>query len=189
MAEPALVRLDVATPEAMSALGRDLAGVVRAGDLLLLTGDLGAGKTTLTRGLGAGLGVRGEVTSPTFVIARVHPPLADGPALVHADAYRLGGLDELADLDLEASLAESVTVVEWGAGLAEGLSAERLEVELHRSRGEDAVSETRTVVLRGVGGRWRGVDLVTLSRRCAGVRPRLAHDHVNLPGSTTGDLT
>jgi tRNA threonylcarbamoyladenosine biosynthesis protein TsaE len=165
VAEPAPVHLDVPTPEAMRALGRDLAGVVRAGDLLLLTGDLGAGKTTLTRGLGSGLRVRGEVTSPTFVIARVHPPLGDGPALVHADAYRLGGLDELADLDLEASQAESVTVVEWGAGLAEGLSAERLEIELHRPHGEQVARETRAVVLRGVGERWRSVDLTALLRR------------------------
>ena len=86
----------------------------------MLTGELGAGKTTFTQGLGEGLGVRGAVTSPTFVIARVHPSEVGGPALVHVDAYRLGGIDELDDLDLDASLDEAVTVVEWGTGIAEG---------------------------------------------------------------------
>ena len=95
---------------------------------MLLSGELGAGKTTLARGLGAGLGVRGDVTSPTFVIARVHPSLTGGPALVHVDAYRLGGLAEVDDLDLDASLDESVTVVEWGEGKVEGLAEDRLEV-------------------------------------------------------------
>ena len=87
-----------------------------AGDLVILSGDLGAGKTTLTQGIGAGLGVRGEITSPTFVIARVHPSLVGGPPLVHVDAYRLGGIDELDDLDLDTSLDDAVTVVEWGEG-------------------------------------------------------------------------
>ena len=127
--------LRVATAEGMRALGVELAGLLRAGDLVVLSGGLGAGKTTLTRGIGAGLGVRGDVTSPTFVIARVHPALSDGPALVHVDAYRLGSLAEVDDLDLDASLAESVTVVEWGEGMVEGLSAERLLVRLERPRG------------------------------------------------------
>jgi tRNA threonylcarbamoyladenosine biosynthesis protein TsaE len=117
------------------AVGERLAGLLRAGDLVLLAGELGAGKTTLTQGIGTGLGVRGEVTSPTFVIARVHPPAAGGPPLVHADAYRLGGVAELDDLDLEASLDDAVTVVEWGEGLAEGLADDRLEVVLSRSTG------------------------------------------------------
>jgi tRNA threonylcarbamoyladenosine biosynthesis protein TsaE len=137
-----------------TALGRRLAGLVRAGDLVLLAGDLGAGKTTLTRGLGAALGVRGEVTSPTFVIARVHPSLTGGPALVHVDAYRLGSLAEVDDLDLETSLDESVTVVEWGSGKAEGLSEDRLEIVLHR--GSDEADETRTATIRPVGPRWAG---------------------------------
>jgi tRNA threonylcarbamoyladenosine biosynthesis protein TsaE len=93
----------------------------------VLTGSLGAGKTTFTQGLGAGLGVRGAITSPTFVIARVHPSEIGGPALVHVDAYRIGGIDELDDLDLDTSLDQAVTVVEWGEGLAEGLSDSRLE--------------------------------------------------------------
>src|SRR6476469_3575413 len=131
-ASPRSVQLIVNSPEHMGELGRRLAKLLRAGDLVMLSGELGAGKTTLARGLGAGLGVRGDVTSPTFVIARVHPSLTGGPALVHVDAYRLGDLAEVDDLDLDASLAESVTVVEWGGGKVEGLSADRLEVEIHR---------------------------------------------------------
>jgi tRNA threonylcarbamoyladenosine biosynthesis protein TsaE len=126
----------VATAEHMHELGRRLARLSRAGDLLVLTGELGAGKTTLVQGIGDGLGVRGDVTSPTFVIARVHPALDGGPALVHADAYRLGGAVELDDLDLDASLEESVTVVEWGAGLAEGLTDSWLDVRIDRLRGD-----------------------------------------------------
>jgi tRNA threonylcarbamoyladenosine biosynthesis protein TsaE len=137
----------VPTDEAMRDLGRRLAGLLRAGDLVLLSGPLGAGKTTLTQGLGEGLNVRGPITSPTFVIARVHPALAGGPPLVHADAYRLGGLDELDDLDLD--LQDAVTVVEWGGGIAEGLSDDRLEIVIERGE-----SEERTVTLAGVGSRW-----------------------------------
>ena len=139
-------------------LGRRLGGLLRAGDLVVLTGGLGAGKTTLTRGLGEGLGVRGPVTSPTFVIARVHPSLVGGPLLVHADAYRLGGVAELDDLDLDADLETAVTVVEWGAGLAEGLAEDRLEVSLVA----DPATEERTLEVRTVGSRWDGVDVESL---------------------------
>ncbi|MEV0404501.1 tRNA (adenosine(37)-N6)-threonylcarbamoyltransferase complex ATPase subunit type 1 TsaE [Actinoallomurus sp. NPDC050550] len=131
----------------MRELGRRLAGALRAGDLVVLSGPLGAGKTTLTQGLGEGLKVRGPITSPTFVIARVHPSLAGGPSLVHADAYRLGGLDEVDDLDLD--LQDAVTVVEWGEGLVEELSEDRLEVTIERGD-----SEERTVRIAGVGARW-----------------------------------
>ncbi len=145
--------LDVPTPEAMQALGRRLAAQLRPGDLLVLSGGLGAGKTTLVQGIGAGLGVRGTVTSPTFVIARVH---RDGSVpLVHVDAYRLGSVAEVEDLDLDASLEESVTVVEWGEGLVEGLSGSRLEIAIERPSG--AGGETRRVTVRGVGGRWERV--------------------------------
>lgn len=139
---------------AMRGLGRHLAGQLRAGDLVLLTGELGAGKTTLAQGIGIGLGVRGAVTSPTFVIARVHPAVGDAgrPALVHVDAYRLGSLDEVDDLDLDASLEDSVTLVEWGEGKAEGLADDRLEVIISRS--PDPADETRTVRITGVGPRW-----------------------------------
>lgn len=156
---PATVQ--VPTSEAMEELGRRLAALLRAGDLVVLSGDLGAGKTTLTRGLGSGLDVRGAVTSPTFVISRVHPANGGGPALVHVDAYRLGSLAEVDDLDLDASLDEAVTVVEWGQGLVDVLAADRLEVLLTRSRGGQGTGqdELRTVELRGVGQRWSGIPL------------------------------
>lgn len=154
------VGLDVPTAEDMRALGVRLATVLRAGDLVVLAGDLGAGKTTLTRGIGEGLGVRGAVTSPTFVIARVHPAAGARPPLVHVDAYRLDDLAEVDDLDLDASMDESVTVVEWGEGKVEGLAASRLHLTLRR--GEDETDETRTVTVRPVGARWVGVDLACL---------------------------
>ena len=141
----------IATDVAMRDLGRQLAGLLRAGDLVILTGPLGAGKTTLVQGIGAGLGVRGPVTSPTFVIARVHPVVSgSGPPLVHADAYRLGSISEVDDLDLDTDAAAAVTVVEWGAGLAEGLAEDRLEIMIE----PDADSDVRTVQLNGHGARW-----------------------------------
>jgi tRNA threonylcarbamoyladenosine biosynthesis protein TsaE len=183
----------VATAEQMRELGRRLASVLRAGDLVILSGGLGAGKTTLTKGIGDGLGVRGPITSPTFVIARVHPPAGgtaaggtaaagpggpgrsgsrSGPALVHVDAYRLGSALELDDLDLDTDIASAVTVVEWGDGLAEGLSADRLEITITSvaTAGAGAADEDggddpndadlpRTVRISGVGQRWEGVDL------------------------------
>ena len=142
--------------------GVALAGVLRRGDLVILSGDLGAGKTTLTKGIGAGLGVRGEITSPTFVIARVHPPLNEGLPLVHVDAYRIGGIDELDDLDLDTDLDDAVTVVEWGEGVAEGLADERLELRLLRAVGDDGTGEDddpREVVIQPVGLRWLDAGL------------------------------
>ncbi|WP_166657816.1 tRNA (adenosine(37)-N6)-threonylcarbamoyltransferase complex ATPase subunit type 1 TsaE [Microbacterium saccharophilum] len=114
----------------MEAFGRAIGAELRAGDLVVLTGPLGAGKTTLTRGIAAGLGVRGPVQSPTFVIARTHPSLVDGPPLVHVDAYRLGSPAELDDLGLDYD--NSVTIVEWGRGMVEGLVDSWWEVELDR---------------------------------------------------------
>jgi len=128
--------------------GRRLAGLLRAGDLVLLIGPLGAGKTALTQGIGAGLGVRGPVVSPTFVIARSHT--GGRLPLVHVDAYRLGSLAEVDDLDLDVSVADSATVVEWGAGLVEQLADARLEVLLDRRPD----SQVRTAELRPVGGDW-----------------------------------
>jgi tRNA threonylcarbamoyladenosine biosynthesis protein TsaE len=137
----------VPTAADMHALGRRIAGVLRAGDLLVLTGPLGAGKTALVQGIGAGLQVRGTVVSPTFVIARVHR----GPLpLVHVDAYRLGSLDEVDDLDLDVDTADAVTAVEWGAGLVEQLADARLEIAI--ARAED--SEQRTVRLFPHGADW-----------------------------------
>jgi tRNA threonylcarbamoyladenosine biosynthesis protein TsaE len=188
MSEKESVSLTVSTAAEMHALGRSLATALRAGDLVILSGGLGAGKTTLTQGIGAGLGVRGPVTSPTFVIARVHPPAATAatagpgdamadlaaprPALVHADAYRLGSVLELDDLDLDTDTASSVTVVEWGEGMAEGLAADRLEIAIATDPpvagtpagqageiADPAVDMPRTVRISMVGARWEGVEL------------------------------
>jgi tRNA threonylcarbamoyladenosine biosynthesis protein TsaE len=158
----AAVERVAATADDAREIGRRLAGVLRRGDLVILTGELGAGKTTLAQGLGEGLQVRGSVTSPTFVISRVHPSLVDGPALVHVDAYRLGGVAELDDLDLDASLDDAVTVVEWGEGVAEELAEDRLEVHLTRSSGDQ--DETRQVRVTPVGDRWSGVGLADALR-------------------------
>ncbi|MCZ4499198.1 MAG: tRNA threonylcarbamoyladenosine biosynthesis protein TsaE [Marmoricola sp.] len=145
------------TPEDTQEAGRRLAALLAAEDLLILTGDLGAGKTTFTQGLADGLGVRGPITSPTFVIARVHPSLVGGPALVHVDAYRLGDSAELDDLDLDTDLDTAVTVVEWGSGLAEALSSDRLELVLER-----AADDVRTLRVTPVGARWLGVDVAAV---------------------------
>jgi tRNA threonylcarbamoyladenosine biosynthesis protein TsaE len=140
-------RLVVPDPEAMHALGVRLGRLLRAGDLVVLTGPLGAGKTTLTRGIGEGLGVRGPVSSPTFVLARTHPSLVGGAPLVHVDAYRLASAAELDDLDLD--FEASVVIVEWGAGMVDGIADSVLEVRIAR---ED--DDTRTVELDGSGPRW-----------------------------------
>ncbi|MFE3602076.1 tRNA (adenosine(37)-N6)-threonylcarbamoyltransferase complex ATPase subunit type 1 TsaE [Streptomyces sp. NPDC059096] len=168
--DPVTLTVTIGSPERMTELGLRLAALLRPGDLVMLTGELGAGKTTLTRGLGEGLGVRGAVTSPTFVIARVHPSLTGGPALVHVDAYRLGGgLDEMEDLDLDVSLPDSVVVVEWGDGKVEELSDDRLHVVIDRVVGgaepvpDDGEDDRRTVTLTGIGGRWAETDLASLA--------------------------
>jgi tRNA threonylcarbamoyladenosine biosynthesis protein TsaE len=148
--------IQVPTAADMRALGRRLGTVLRAGDLVVLSGPLGAGKTTLVQGIGDGMAVRGPVTSPTFVIARVHPALAGGPGLVHVDAYRLGSVAEVDDLDLDASLDDCVTVVEWGEGLVEGLAADRLDISIEMSPA-GADHDWRTVAMTGIGQRWESV--------------------------------
>lgn len=136
----------IATSAAMNDLGRELATMLEPGDLVILDGPLGAGKTTLTRGLGEGLGVRGPVTSPTFVIARFHP----GPTpLLHVDAYRVGSLDELDDLDLDHDTAAAITVVEWGAGRAEGLADTHLLITIERRDDDSRLVTLTPSVARG----------------------------------------
>ncbi|MFC4394911.1 tRNA (adenosine(37)-N6)-threonylcarbamoyltransferase complex ATPase subunit type 1 TsaE [Arthrobacter sedimenti] len=167
------------TAEQTHAFGTRLAGVLRAGDLLVLSGELGAGKTTFTQGLGEGLGVRPGIISPTFVLVRIHPnlpggPRPGGPDLVHVDAYRLGSAAEIDDIDLENTMDSSVTVVEWGHERVEHLSESRLEIDLHRAIGLGGIGlgttrpgtsvnldfdgedtdEPRTIVMRGYGPRW-----------------------------------
>jgi len=140
--------MELKTPEDTRELGRSLAPLLRAGDLIVLVGPLGAGKTQLTQGIGAGLGVRGAVTSPTFVISRIHP--GGRLPLVHADAYRLGDVAEVDDLDLDADVDAAVTVVEWGAGLVEQLTDAYLEIRLDR----DEDSDVRVATLVPHGGDW-----------------------------------
>ncbi|WP_297080936.1 tRNA (adenosine(37)-N6)-threonylcarbamoyltransferase complex ATPase subunit type 1 TsaE [uncultured Demequina sp.] len=158
------VTLEIADAEAMRGLAHDrVAPLLRAGDLVILTGDLGAGKTTFTQGLGAALGVRGDVASPTFIIARTHPSLGDGPDLVHVDAYRLSSLAELDDLDLDTALEEAVTVVEWGEDAA-ALSDDRLHLTITRDRGgevdmNDPSGGVRVVAVTAHGARWDGIEL------------------------------
>lgn len=156
-----MTELVIPDPDAMQRFAAVVAAQLRAGDVVLLTGELGAGKTTFTRGLGAALAVRGTVTSPTFVLARTHPR-ADGAPLVHVDAYRLSDAAELDDLDID--FASSITVVEWGAGLIEHLVDDWLSLTIERPRGAEqptldhdadaAAIEPRTVTVTGVGDRW-----------------------------------
>jgi len=166
------MRLDVPDTTAMEAFGRDLGASLRAGDLVVLTGPLGAGKTTLTRGIGEGLGVRGPVQSPTFVLARTHPSLVGGAPLVHVDAYRLGSAEFLDDLDLD--FAHAVVVVEWGAGLLDDVAESWLEIEIERPEGVDddevtdvadaeelGADEPRSIEVRGYGPRWAGSPFET----------------------------
>ena len=161
------MRIDVPDTAAMEAFGRQLGTTLRAGDLVVLTGPLGAGKTTLTRGVGEGLGVRGPVQSPTFVLARTHPSVVGGPPLIHVDAYRLGSAELLDDLDLD--FAHAVVVVEWGAGLLDDVTESWLDVVIERDEGTgtnqvaDAADaeflgadEPRRVDVRGYGPRWAG---------------------------------
>lgn len=176
-AETAYRKLIIDTSESMHELGVRLGEVFNRGDLVILTGPLGAGKTTLSRGIGEGLRVRGPVTSPTFVLARTHPSLADGPPLVHVDAYRLGSAAELDDLDID--FEHSVVLVEWGDGMVD-LPEAWLHIVIERPMGAgvgvgavtDAVSseqqmhdpavhesdEPRSVIITGYGERWRGVS-------------------------------
>ena len=145
------MELEIKTPEDMEQLGEALAAKLVAGDLLLLSGDLGAGKTTLTRGIGQGLGAIGTIQSPTFVLARTHKTTA-GPNLVHVDAYRLGSAVELDDLDID--FEKSIVIIEWARDFLDDLYENWLLVEIDRSSQDDM----RTVKISGHGPRWQEVD-------------------------------
>lgn len=179
------------TAEQTQELADKLAGLLRAGDLIILSGELGAGKTTFTQGLGRGLGVRAGIISPTFVLVRIHPNLPDGPNpggpdLVHVDAYRLASPGEIDDIDLENTMDSSVTVVEWGVDRVEHLAASRLEITLLRASGgalphssggsvdsvdfaatfdaETDDDEPRTLCLTACGPRWDKIDFSVLGQ-------------------------
>jgi len=159
--------LAVATADDMHALGRRLATWLQPGDLIILNGELGSGKTQLVQGIGQGLGVVGAIISPTFVLARLHRSPGGGPMLVHVDAYRLTSPAEVDDLDLDAYLPDAVTAVEWGRGLADHLSADRLDIDI--ARADDPADDTRTVVIQGFGQRWQGFDEAVLAGEAADV--------------------
>jgi tRNA threonylcarbamoyl adenosine modification protein YjeE len=176
-----VISLTVPTPEAMERFGAQLAAQLQAGDLIALNGELGAGKTTMTRGLGAALGVRGAVTSPTFVLARTHPRQDGGAPLVHVDAYRLSSPAELDDLDID--YPGSIVVVEWAAGMLDGVTDSWLDISIERPTGgrsapngapgsgapgsaapgndqdntADDVAEPRLVTITPHGPRWSGL--------------------------------
>jgi tRNA threonylcarbamoyl adenosine modification protein YjeE len=152
-----LATLQIQDSDAMHQLGLDLAKVLVAGDLLVLTGPLGAGKTTLSRGIGEGLNVVGNVSSPTFVIARTHKRSDGGPELVHVDAYRLGSPEELDDLDID--FANSISLIEWGRGFTDGIAESWLDIEIERDHTGE--SDVRKVTLIGEGQRWADVTFET----------------------------
>jgi tRNA threonylcarbamoyladenosine biosynthesis protein TsaE len=162
------VTIRVPTSTAMQDLGARLARLLQPGDVVIASGELGAGKTTLTQGIGRGLGTTGRVISPTFVLSRIHRSATGRPGLVHVDAYRLSGPEELEDLDLGATVPDSVTVVEWGRGIAEGLAADRLEIDIAHQpvNGADPAEpeNERIVTIRTVGRRWSDSRLTELSR-------------------------
>ncbi len=164
------ITITVNSADRTRAVGQVLATQLRSGDLVMLSGGLGAGKTTFTQGIGSGLQVKGRVSSPTFIVARVHPSLVGGPDLIHADAYRIKDLTDLETLDLDSTLDEAITVIEWGEGKTEQLSADRLEIEIHREHGGVAANADgvvdlaqmddgkRTITIRPLGKRWEGTD-------------------------------
>jgi tRNA threonylcarbamoyladenosine biosynthesis protein TsaE len=156
-----VIRQTIGTPEEMARLGATIAAELDAGDVVALNGELGAGKTTLTRGLAEALRIRGTVTSPTFVLARTHPRLAGGPPLVHVDAYRLTNPAELDDLDID--FESSIVVVEWASGMLDSVVDSWLQVDIRRPVGGDATEdgiEPREVELTGHGDRWSRAALL-----------------------------
>ncbi|WP_175954708.1 tRNA (adenosine(37)-N6)-threonylcarbamoyltransferase complex ATPase subunit type 1 TsaE [Schaalia sp. Marseille-Q2122] len=161
--------VQITSVDQTQALGQALGRLLRAGDLLMLRGELGAGKTTFAQGIGRGMQVRGQVSSPTFIVARVHPSLVGGPDLIHADAYRITDLEDLETLDLDSTIDECVTIVEWGEGKTEAMSDARLEVDVTRATGGMAATDgevidlehmddgSRVITFHPHGTRWEGV--------------------------------
>ena len=150
-----LAKLTIETAEQMHELGIKIAKTLNAGDLVILTGPLGAGKTTFTRGVGEGLSVAGNVSSPTFVIARTHKRAGSSVPLVHVDAYRLSSPEEFDDLDIDTE--QSIVLVEWGRGFADDLLDSWAEIEIERDH--SGATEERTVTITGFGDSWENREL------------------------------
>lgn len=160
-----MLQIEIPTAQDMRAFGESLGGLLRGGDMVMLNGPLGAGKTTMTQGIAEGMQVSGRVASPTFVIAQVHPSRIGGPDLVHVDAYRLTSLEELDALDLDTSLEESATVVEWGEGKVEVLAEGRLIIDVIRPEGGEELSmedipvdAARSLRITGIGIRGQEIE-------------------------------
>jgi tRNA threonylcarbamoyl adenosine modification protein YjeE len=142
-----LAKFQISTAEEMNEFGIRVAGLLKAGDLVILTGPLGAGKTTFTRGVGEGLKAIGNVSSPTFVIARTHKRENSSVSLVHVDAYRLSSVHEFDDLDID--IENSIVLVEWGRGFAEALADSWLDIEIERDTTGESDVRTVTVIAHG----------------------------------------
>jgi tRNA threonylcarbamoyladenosine biosynthesis protein TsaE len=156
------VSFSVSTAEQMQAFGKQIGALLTAGDVVVLSGPLGAGKTTFVQGLATQIEVQGVVTSPTFVVSRVHKSQGSGLALVHVDAYRLTSQSDLVDLDLDAT-KNAVFVIEWGKDYVSGFSENWLEIDIDRAQelsdDSDPASGIRTVSVTAVGDRWKDLDL------------------------------
>ena len=182
-----MISFNVSTPEETRLFGRAIAAHLRAGDLVMLRGDLGAGKTTLTQGIGEGLGVRGHVASPTFIVARVHPSVVGGPDLIHADAYRIRDLDDLETLDLDSTLDQAVTVVEWGEGKTEAMSHDRLEIDVARPHGGEVDHDGEVINLESMDDGQRVITIHPRGTRWAGVLNGLGDELAALNALETVD--
>ncbi len=187
------MHIEVTTTDETRNFGEALGRLLQAGDLLMLKGELGAGKTTFAQGIGRGMQVRGTVSSPTYIVARRHTALGSGPDFIHVDAYRVTGLDDMETLDLDSTIDECVTVVEWGEGKVENLSDFRLEIDITRGHGGHAETDGEVIALDAMddgrrritfhpyGLRWESV--IEAAAQAAGVTIHFEEDSSDHPVS------